>query len=343
MEKKHKELLIAVKDKFDLSISFVKAKQEVKLPPIIKMEYDIELIKIEFIEFVLITPKHQESASIKRINMIQERYDKPLLYLSENIASPLKRDFLDAHISFVSNNMIYLYPLLLLQKDRGEFVQNKDIRNINISMQPLMLYILYNYRYDDHFSVEKIHSEFKQSVPTIYRYIQVLEDLSLLKVEKDGRNKFFQLNKDMSFEKMLKLLRSPVKEIVFIKHEDFQRINENHQYCVAGESSLCQYNLAVSQKSYAVFYNDTKGTEWDKVSYSSRYYDEYDEIQKWYYDPKNIKKMIKDSSMPYQDSVDPISLYLSLRDSDNDNDARVEDSIEQLFEEIKRLYGWQTI
>lgn len=341
MKQKHKELLNTLKDKFDLSISFVKANQEVKLPPIIKMEYDIELIKVEFIEFVLITPKHEESDSIKRINMIQERYNKPLLYLSENIASPLKRQFLDSHISFVSKNMIYLYPLLLIQKDRGEFVQNKNIKNINISMQPLMLYLLYNHRYDDHFSVEKIHSEFQQSIPTIYRYIQVLEDLSLIKVEKDGRNKFFKLNQEMSFEKMIKLLRSPVKETVFIKHEDFQRINKNHQYCIAGESSLSQYNLAVSQKSYAVFYNDTKRTEWDKINYSSRYYDEYDEIQKWHYDPKSIKKMTKDSYMLYQDSVDPISLYLSLRDSDND--VRVVDSIEQLFEEIKRLYGWQTI
>lgn len=40
--------------------------------------------------------------------------------------------------------------------------------------------------------------------------------------------------------------------------------------------------------------------------------------------------------------VDPISLYLSLRES-NDDDMRVNDSIAALLKSIKREYGWNTI
>lgn len=339
MKKRNKELLNTIKDKFNLSISFIKAKQNVKLPPIIKMDYEIFTIKIEFIDFVLISPKHQESESIKRINMIQEKYNLPLLYLSENIILPLQQQFLKSHISFISEQMIYLYPLLLLKKNRGEIIEKR--KSIPISIQPLMLYILYNDKYHEYFDIETFQSELNYSTPSLYRHVKDLEDLSLINVKKDGRTKLFQLNKKISFKDMIKLLRSPVKETIFIKDEDFQHINKNNTYCLAGKSALNQYNLAVSEQCYAVFYKDTKGTAWDKLNYSSRYYEEYDEIQKWYYDPKSIIEIMKDLHAYDQNNVDPISLYLSLRDSGDD--IRIGDAIEMLFENIERIYGWQTI
>ncbi|WP_152184556.1 winged helix-turn-helix domain-containing protein [Sulfurimonas indica] len=339
MKKKNKELLNTIKDKFNLSISFIKTKHNVKLPPIIKMDYEIFTIKIEFIDFVLITPKHQESESIKRINIIQEKYNLPLLYLSENIILPLQQQFLKSRISFISEQMIYLYPLLLLKKEKGEIINKR--KSIPISIQPLILYILYNYKYYEYFDIETIQSELDYSTPSLYRHIKDLEDLSLISVKKDGRTKHFQLNKKISFKDMIKLLHSPIKETIFIKDEDFQHINKNQIYCIAGKSALNQYNLAVSEQCYAVFYKDTQETAWDKLNYSSRYYDEYDEIQKWYYDPKSIIRMMKDVHTYNQNNVDPISLYLSLRNSSDD--IRVGDAIEMLFENIERIYGWQTI
>lgn len=336
------ELFNSLKVKFDLAASYYSFKEEIRVPPIIRYEYEIKPLKIEFIEFIALIPKNQEEESIKRIKMVQEQYKKPIVYISEKIATPIKDQLIKAHISFISSDIIYLFPMLCFQDKKTK--QHKSKKNLNISAQLVLLYMLYNQNQYESFDIDSLKSFFKLSTTTLYRHINALYSLGLIEsIEGFNKRKIFQLNKHLSFEEMLAQMRTPIKDSTFIKCEDYERVTGKNYHLLAGESALRPFNIIVDKMTLALSYLEMKNPIWDRLHYSTRYYEEYIELQQWYYDPKEIVAIMPSININVEQKyVDPISLYLSFREN-NDDDIRVNDSIEELLESIKREYGWNTI
>ncbi len=335
-------LFDSIKTKFGLSASYYSSTDEIKVLPIIRYEYDIKPLKIELIEFIGLISKNPEEESFKRIKMVQEQSKKPIVYISEKISTPIKDQLIKAHISFISNDIIYLFPMLCFQDNKIK--QHKSKKNLNVSAQPVLLYMLYNQKDYESFDIDSLKSFFKQSAATLYRHINTLYNLGLIEsTEEFSKRKVFQLNKHISFEEILLQMRTPIKDITFIKSEDYERVIGKNYHLFAGESALHPYNLIVDKTTLALSYIEMKNPLWDRLHYSTRYYEEYIELQQWYYDPLEIVTFMPSYNTNVEEKyVDPISLYLSLRES-NDADMRVNDSIEALLKSIKREYGWNTI
>ena len=336
------KLFNSLKVKFDLSASYYSFKDEIKVPPIIRYDYEIKPLKIELIEFIALIPKNEDEESIKRIKMVQEQYKKPIVYISEKIATPIKDQLIKAHISFISSDIIYLFPMLCFQDKKIK--QHKSKKILNVSAQPVLLYMLYNQKQYESFDIDSLKPFFKQSTTTLYRHINTLYILWLIEIiEEINKRKIFQLNKHFSFEEILTQMRTPIKDRTYIKQEDYERAAGKNYHLFAGESALRPFNIIVDKTTLALSYLEMKSPIWDRLHYSIRYYEEYIELQQWHYDPKEIVTIVPSNNInTEQKYVDPISLYLSLKEY-NDDDIRVNDSIEKLFELIKREYGWDTI
>lgn len=331
-----KRLLEQLKEIFDLDVLYSNKKINLKVSPALKLAYEIYSVKIEFVDFLAVSSKTDEDYSIKHLEILQSKSEEPILYIQDRISAPTRIQLTKARISYVSLDILYLYPLLCL-KDHAPVIKKKK-RKLPIKSQLILLYMMYNRKNKELFELEDIRHLYKQTDSTIYRNIQALEDLNLIKLYKNSQKKEFMLNKDISFMELLKSMNTPVKKITYIYNDDYNRVMQNEVYLYAGESALNNFNLAVGTKTFALLHKDISDSKWDKCNYSSHYYEDYHKLELWHYDPKVIEyDLYSDID---RNEVDPISLYLSLVKRVNVDDARVDDAISNLYDYIMEKYSW---
>lgn len=112
---------------------------------------------------------------------------------------------------------------------------------------------------NESFDIDSLKSFFKQSTATLYRHINTLYNLGLIEsTEEFSKRKVFQLNKHISFEEILLQMRTPIKDITFIKSEDYERVIGKNYHLFAGESALHPYNLIVDKTTLALSYLEMK-------------------------------------------------------------------------------------
>jgi len=326
-----KSLLNQLKEIFDLDILYSNKKINLKISPALKIAYEIDSVKIGFVNFLAVSSKTDEDYSIKRLEILQSKSEEPILYIQDRISKPTRVQLTKARISYASSIMIYLYPLLCL-KDQTQVIKKKR-HKLPIRSQLILLYMIYNRKNKKQFELEDIRHLYKQTDSTIYRNIQALEELDLIKLYKNGQKKEFIINEDISFRELLQSMNTPVKKITYIYNDDYNKVMQNKLYLYAGESALNRFNLAVGTKTFALFYQDMSDSKWDKCNYSSHYYEDYHRLELWHYNPK----LIIDGLYLDRDrnEVDSISLYLSLGKRLNIDDIRVDDAISDLY-----YYRW---
>jgi len=333
--KEEYRLIEQLKEQFDLNVSFTPTKEVLKVPPMIRIEYKTFFIQIEMQNFIAAVPKNDDAHSIKRLQMLQEGHDEPIIYIAPYISAPMRKQLGKERISYISNDIVYLFPLLC-SKNKIQVAKKKKTL-LPFAVQSILLYMIYNAKEKDYFEFEDIKPIFHQSDTSLYRHIQTLEDLDIIERVDNSKNKLFRLKVQNSFNQLLSTMRSPVKSVTYINENDYNRIMGSQKYLLAGESALEEFNLSVGTKTFALYHKDIKQVQWDKANYSSTYYEDYNELQLWHYEPKDLlASSVEQHNNLY---VDPISLYLSLKKEATD-DVRVSDATNKLYSFIQRNYGW---
>lgn len=334
--KKTQELLNQLKDKFDLDVSYVTKNVKLKVPPMIKLAYDTFYIKVGFIDFIAVIPKTDEDYSIKRLKVLQNNHKEPIIFIAESINAPMRKQLTKAKISYLSTDIIYLYQLFCYMENKIKKLQKTRV-TLPTTAQPILLHMVYN-KEKEVYTVEDFKHLYNQTDSTIYRKIIALEELNLIHKLENNTKKEFILNKDSSLEELMHLMNSPVKSTTYIYSNDFERVMQNKECLISGESALNEFNLAVGTKTFAIYHKDIKQPEWDKCNYASNYYEDYYKLELWHYEPKIILNNFMHINSKIE--VDPISLYLSLDKTRMNEDVRVNDAMRNLYNYIMERFSW---
>lgn len=253
-------------------------------------------------------------ALLKRtFNLIEKKCECPVILVADIIASYNVGRLTAQRSNFIVPMKQMFIPALLIDLKKTKEI-GKDIKETIPSIaQCLLLYHL-EIKSIDRCEAKDLMEVFQVSYATINRSLRWLSEKGLISLEgKKTKEIRLTYNGKELWEKVLPFLVSPVDKIVF---SDF--IPEKSLKC--GINALSEYTMI--NKEYMDMFAIGKADIKQSDIPIDKEYGTY-RIEVWKYDPKLLSNT---------DTVDRLSLYLSLKDNE---DERVQIELDNLINEIK--------
>ena len=300
----------------DIGVSPIETTQMKVMPFFLSELYDFydgeiagkHLVFAEFVPESALSPG--QYAKHKKILM--EVWQKPIVFVFRSIQSYNRQRMIAQRINFVvPYSMIYMPDLLIVFSNNAKDKDNSGIpQYLSPTAQTILLYYFYGTGND--FSYKEIQKSLDMPYPTVCRAIEMLVKSQLCEIL-GTRNKtlHFENDKKKLLEKALPLMRSPIKRVVYA-----EEIPINAK--ISGMTALSEYtflnpdeskHVAISMEDFKMGKNYSKEDVFMPVH-----------IEVWNYAP---------SLFAHDGWVDKISLYLSLKDS---NDERVQHELTQMLQ-----------
>jgi hypothetical protein len=262
----------------------------------------------------------QSAAKIKKnIEFLRNRYDIETVYVRDAITTYNRKRLIEYHIPFIiPYNQMYLPTIGL---DLREYMRQirASLSLFSPSTQVLMIYALINNLYSG-ITPSEIGSTLGYSSMTVIRAFNQLEQAEIAdhyKVGKERHLQFLYEGKEL-WNKGQVFLSSPVKNSLEI-HISNAPLN----YPLAGLSALAKHTMIGEPTNpvLAVFSRKWGSATADRFQAQHQLFGYPDTVrlELWKYDPCKLTQ---------RDTVDFLSLYLSLREDENE---RVQDSLESLI------------
>jgi len=287
--------------------------------------YECELLSQPWLVMAARDEEEVTPATIrKHIGQLQKKWGHEVLYLHPAISTYNRKRLIEQKISFVvPGNQMYL-PVLGV--DLREYVRSKrteKVKKVSPSTQALVLSLLYDWPKDG-VTPSHLANKLGYASMTMTRAFDELEASGLADVSMKSRERVLRVegDKEKFWEKCLQHLRSPVRKRVKV-----QAPYDQYPLPFAGELALSCFSMlaAPPQPYYAVSGElwKTMQREW-QIGELSFHSENSVVIEVWKYPPELFAT---------KEKVDPLSLYLSLLES---NDER----IEMALEELKEKFPW---
>ncbi|MHC8341170.1 hypothetical protein [Pseudomonas sp. HLT2-19-2] len=265
----------------------------------------------------------------KHIDALKKMLDQPILYATGALKSYERKRLIESGVQFVVPGNQLFAPQLGM--DLREFYRSRqaDKEAMSPASQALLIAaIIRGWDEDYIFRGADLVDGDPYSKMTTSRAMKEFQSFGLIEPasnEKSPRWHFIAAPKTI-WEKALPVMQNPVKRVVYSDwHPQLQR--------AAGLSALSKVSM-LGEPSIPVIAFTKEG--WDaEVQRSGRtevgqFNDPVFEVEIWSYSPDHI---IGKTCVPVsRESVDPLSLYLSLRD---DVDDRVQISLDEMMEKIE--------
>lgn len=315
------------------------AKPEIKrwakskgLPFYLLDEYAFDVVTLHGCQcLVLLAHEPFENAAKirKHIDVLKKIVDHPILYATGALQSFERKRLIEAGVQFVvPGNQLFAQQLGL---DLREFYRSRPAEKTVLSpASQAVLIATLNRGWEEtqtFRSADLIDADIYSKM-TLSRTMKELHSFGLIEPVSSSKStlwRFVAAPKTL-WEKSLPVLQNPVKRVVYA---DWQPVAQR----VAGLSALSKLTLLSEPLIPVIAF--TKES-WDReLARSGRTeVDSFDgpvvEVEIWSYSPEHIPGKIRIPMSP--ESVDPLSLYLSLRDSVDD---RVQLSLEEMMEKIE--------
>jgi hypothetical protein len=265
----------------------------------------------------------------KHIDVLKKTVDYPILYATGALQSFERKRLIESAIQFVVPGNQLFAPQLGL--DLREFYRSRQIEKEALSpASQAVLIATLNRGWEENqtFRGTDLADADLYSKMTISRAMKELYSFGLIEPASSGKSSRWRFVADPKaiWEKSLPILQSPVKRVVYADwHPSVQR--------AAGLSALSRASLLGEPSIPVIAF--TKES-WDsEVARSGRAEidpidDPVVEVEIWSYSPDHVSGRPRIPLPP--ESVDPLSLYLSLRDNVDD---RVQLSLDEMMEKIE--------
>lgn len=294
-------------------------KIEKDFPNYISSRYVIKEMTLEGKVVLFVYPKVEITSlpSIRNhINKIKEVNNTPIVLVLEKMTYRQKEFFLKERIPFiVEGKQIYL-PFVGVYLQKRSDAEDGKVEKLWPATQLVFLYYLY--QKEKEVQTSKIVTDLSITSTTVARAVKQLEILGLLNIDKKGIQRI--ISTDLShkelFRKAEKYLQNPVKRTIYVD----KKIVDN-ELVKSGYSALSEYSMLNEDKLQVYASNNI--SKWKTYS-NEVLFDDNSQIalELYRYDPRKLA---------INNNVDPISLYLSLK---NDEDERVEKELEKMMEEV---------
>lgn len=322
---------------FTFRLEPISEKDKSILPVYLTEEYTWYWAEIEGKRFIACDLKGaaKDGVSVSRIekhfNLVRSRFHLPVIAVVEVLESYTRKRFIQKRIGFiVPDKQLYIPEFFI---DLREYAKSSAQVYEKLLPMAQLLLIHQILNHDDTMQIEKrpykeLAKQFVTNAMAITRAVDNLKGLGFCAVE-GTKEKYilFQKQRTELWQDLLKynLDINPVVKCVFVDEKPQEAI------LLAGASALPGYSdMNPSRQEYyaidkAVFYALQKqGKLINPNGYEGKYC-----LEVWKYDPLILTKEIQTE----KPMVDPLSLYLSLKDS---QDERIEIALKQ----IEDKYIW---
>jgi hypothetical protein len=324
------QLIRLLQQKLHLNVNHV--NREIKygssIPLAIKKRFEIDLISIEGIEVAVLSSDELNTKGLqKHLELFEKALQLPLLLNISKGNGSLQKFLMEKNIPFVmGEDAVYMPRFLIWIKDLSGKPKFHPANGKKLSKLAQMVIIRMLMSQKKDIDINAIVEIFNVSMMSASRVLNELFALKLLNVEKSGREKIYHLAQPIPADKLLALMDSPKRGVVFVKKSVLSKMEG---LMSASFHALSHYSdLASMNDEYAM-----KKSRFDTgiETYSEAYDDDYVKVELWKYDPSVLDET-------HRGIVDPISLYLSMKDDRAAmDDIRVENAIESLHERIKEV------
>jgi hypothetical protein len=327
------EYISTIKNTLHLDAKVIDEKIPYKtsIPLAIKSNYFIYTVKIENISSIVLLIKHDIKSFKKHLQIFRSAIDMPIILAIEHISSSTKTYLIENNIPFISLDAIYL-PQLLVYIDT---LSKKDIKlkskKLSKLAQTTLIYLLLNKdkKESKQLDITAIAKLWSVSDMSASRTLNELVEFGYLYVETIGRKIYFYLNHDIDFEELMQVLKTPIMDTIYIKSSDLIYLK---QKAISSYTALSKYaNITSHQNIYAIekdYFNKIVKTDHDITLYDNTFDESIVRVELWRYRPISIYNETE--------TVDIISLYISLKDTLDKEDTRLIDAFKELEETIKK-------
>ncbi len=303
------------------------------IPFIIKKSYDISVIRIENIDCLVLTTKDEDIKSIKKhLALFNESLVMPVILNILDISSSTKRYLIDNNISFVSKETIYLPQLLIYIKDISNKQEMKKKNKISKLAQTILISELLkrhnNSILNDEINISNSAKKFNITPMSASRALKELYEFKYLHLKTIGRKKTYYINSNIDINETLLTLKNPKIEDIYINSSDLRYFDNR---ILSSYSALSHYtNIINNEDIYAVdkeYFTKYINKDNQIEIYNKRYDNNLIQIELWRYQPNLIQ----------EDIIDPISLYLSIKENFDQEDTRLKDAVDELYNKIQGM------
>ncbi len=320
-------LLDSLVDYLEETLSVVispKPWRQPRLPHFLKETYTFHETKILDVRCLLMLdegPEEAPAALRKHIALVQPRWTHEIIYVRPQVTAYHRRRLVEQKVPFiVPGTQMYLPTLGVAFRERFKQLREAP-RTLSPSAQALLIDILLRADHDA-LTPKEAAARLGYSAMSMTRAFNELEATKLAVSERSKeRHLRLTARPHDTWTRALTFLRSPVEKRLCI-----QRTAATTRGPRAGLSALAETTMlaAPTRETYAL-----SRKEWvslrrrHEIIEVPRHDPDAQEIEVWSYSPTMIAR---------GGLVDPLSLYLSLRDSD---DERVAASLDELMETVK--------
>ena len=296
------------------------------LPYFLRDAFDFQQFNILGQTVLLALERNPDKASIgdirNRLDKLQSIAAQPVVYVTGALASYERKRLITQKVPFiVPGNQLYLPDLGL--DLREHFRQRPSSADVPLSpsAQAMLITALLRPEWDTEWHPAKTAASLGYTPMTLSRAVRELVAAGLAQAHKAGRSQYLSMaySARETWEQALPLLRNPVQRTVWTSAQARTEVPVR----VAGLSALARFSMlteprlpvfAVSRTVWQALKVDIVEVPEDMPGTS--------EWQLWNYTP---------TLQPDSDTVDPLSLMLSLRDS---TDERIQSALDALKEEL---------
>lgn len=280
----------------------------------------------------------------KAISSVAEQFSGPVIYGVSDTAAYNRKRLIDQGIAFVVPGKQLYLPFAALDL-RESFAPNRQATKATLGACAQQLVLLKcASRWQAKVSAQARADQLGVSKMTVSRAYKELIDLGLAHIEGSTRlgTLEFEAGGHELWQMALGYLTNPVKQQVSISASDCDRHQDLFRF-EAGEWTLAQKGMLGSpdQRCVAVAWADWAGIKkLTGIRELEHKENESVQVQLWRYEPGFMQG--DGLNLEYSDSpaiVDPLSLYLSLR---NETDERIQMALEDLLNRFWKNYSERT-
>ncbi len=259
------------------------------------------------------------------LTRISEVLGCPVVYCLPTLASYERRNLIEQKVSFiVPGNQMYLPNLGIDLREHFRQGAQKDRKRLTPSTQALLIWQLLNRPTQDEWSPSVDAAALGYTPMTATRAIRELVDAELAEVVLVGRSKHLRLlePREAVWNKAKDFMRSPVKRFVWVREK---LVLKSSDIRLAGLSGLSERTMLSSPRelSFAITAEQWREALLQGAQEIPGPEEGAYQLEIWTYSPALVAN---------SKTVDPLSLWLSLHDS---NDDRVQMALDELQEQIR--------
>ncbi len=302
-----------------------------KLPFLFRNSYEFYSTKISKHELIFLVLDKEGTFNAqqlrKQFEIIRSAFNKPVVVITDDITTVNRKRLIDYKISFISpGKQMFLTELLI---DFQDFNKKEDFRkNIKLlpSAQVIVLYCILH-REDDlsQYTFKELAEKFRYTQMGITKAVNDLKRKGLVDVI-GTKEKSIVFEKDIPklWKQAEDLFVNPIFKTVYIDKKPQSLLHSN-------TTALEEYTdmNPGTQEYFAI-----ERTQFYELEKENQFFNLNDEnghfvLEVWKYNPERIAKNITQKN-----NVDPLSLYLSLKDE------FIDERTDMALDQIIKKYIW---